>query len=57
MIARPAFAIVAALICLNGAQAQDYTRENLRIPASGAGSSGLEPIMVRRTRRAAILSS
>ena len=47
MIARPAFAIAAGLFCLNGALAQDYTRENLRIPAKGTGSSGLEAIMVR----------
>jgi hypothetical protein len=43
MTGRFAIAIAAALVCLlTAAHAQDYTRENLRIPASGAGSRGLE---------------
>jgi dipeptidyl aminopeptidase/acylaminoacyl peptidase len=47
MIARVAFATAAALFCLNAAQAKDYTREDLRIPANGAGARGLEAILVR----------
>ena len=49
MTGRLWFAITAALVCSlsNFAHAQDYTRENLRIPMSGTGSRGLEAILLR----------
>jgi len=47
MIARLAFAIAATLVLAGAAGAQTIAREELRIPMSGAGSRGLEAILIK----------
>jgi dienelactone hydrolase len=49
MFARPAVAIAVTLACAlsNAATAQTFHREELRVPMRGAGSRGLEAILIR----------